>query len=117
MTNHPIGIHHFHKRKRINDTDLEPYPHPNKYYNLMDRSIYFIGLIGPVMTIPQVMKIFVEKSIESISLITWITYTFTASFWLFYGIIHKEKPIIFTNTLWVIADLSIVIGTLICKYC
>jgi len=37
----------------------EPYPHPNKWKRLMDKLIYFAGVLGPIMTIPQLSKIWV----------------------------------------------------------
>tara|TARA_Y100000031_G_C8013532_1_gene289215 strand:- start:87 stop:431 length:345 start_codon:yes stop_codon:yes gene_type:complete len=110
MTQHDThGLHHQHKRKRIHEKH-EVYPHPNPWKRLMDRIVYAVALIGPVMTLPQVYKIFVAKSAAGLSLISWMTYFFAACFWLAYGIMHKEKPLIFTSVLWVVLDLLIVIG-------
>ncbi|MBU1199566.1 MAG: hypothetical protein KKF46_02855 [Nanoarchaeota archaeon] len=79
----------------------------------MDKAIFVVGIIGPLMTIPQVLKIWVAKNATSISLISWIVYTIQAVFWLIYGILHKEKPIIYAYVCWIVLDVLIVIGTII----
>ena len=106
------GLHHFHRRKRIY-LNHEPYPHPNKWKRLMDKLIYVVGIIGPIMTIPQVTKIWIEKNAGGISLIVWITYTITSAIWTVYGVMHKEKLIIFSSSMLFIMNLLIVIGALI----
>ena len=106
------GEHHFHRRKRIY-LHHEPYPHPNKWKRLMDNLIYFVGIVGPVMTIPQVTKIWIDKNSQGVSVVSWATYTILSVFWLIYGIMHKEKPIIFTSSQLFIFDALVVIGAVI----
>ncbi|MCA9459746.1 MAG: hypothetical protein KC550_04325, partial [Nanoarchaeota archaeon] len=102
-------VHHFHVRKRIHQ-NLEPYPHPDKWKNFLDKAIYVVGISGPIMTMPQLFKIWVEKDASGISLISWSWYLLTAIVWLVYAITHKEKPLIITNSLWIIVEIFIVIG-------
>lgn len=79
----------------------------------MDRAIYGVGIFGPIMTIPQLTKIWVEKNAAGVSAISWSAYLLTAIFWLIYGIMHEEKPIIFTYSIWILMEAAIVLGTLI----
>lgn len=65
------------------------------------------------MTIPQVTKIWIDKNASGIAVISWVTYLITTIFWLIYGIMHKEKPIIFLNIIWIFLQISIIVGTLI----
>jgi len=106
------GPHHFHRRRRIHQKH-EKYPHPDKLKRYMDHAIYFGALITPIMTLPQVAKIWVDKNASGISLISWVTYLFAAFFWLAYGIVHKEKPIILTNVLWIGLHSVIIAGTIL----
>ncbi len=106
------GIHHFHRRKRIHEKH-EPYPHPDKWKRFLDKAIYFVAVFGVLLTIPQVWKIWVDKNAAGVSAISWSAYLVTACFWLAYGISHKEKPIIFTNILWIIFEIMIITGTVI----
>ena len=109
---HTEIIHHHHTRKRIFEK-LEKYPSKDKLKKLFDDLVYFVGIMGPLMTIPQITKIWLEKDASGVSALSWFSYLITAIIWLFYGIIHQEKPIILTNTLWIILDIIIVTGTVI----
>lgn len=106
------GRHHVQKRKRIYQK-REPYPHPRKWIRVMDRVIYAMGIIGPIMTIPQLTKIWLEQSAAGVSVISWATYLLIAVTWTVYGILHKEKPIIFTYAIWILLDILIVFGVIL----
>ena len=106
------GLQHFSLRKRFH-LKHEPFPAKNKKIRLLDKIIYVVGVLGPVMTLPQVIKIFVLKDASGVSFASWFAYTIFSSVWLYYGTVHKEKPIIISNALWVLAELLIVIEVLI----
>ena len=108
----PSSLHHFHKRKRIHKK-LEEYPSPNKWISLIDNLTYFVAIFGPIMTIPQVTKIWIDKNATGVSIISWVSYLIAAVFWLIYGIAHKEKPIIFANIIWIFLEILIITGTFI----
>jgi len=71
--------------------------------------IYFASFAGPVMTIPQIYDVWTSKS-PSVSELTWASYIIIAVIWLYYGIVHKEKPIILSNVLWIVAEAAVLIG-------
>jgi len=105
-------MHHLHIRKRI-DLKKEKYPHPDKFKRLIDNLIYVIALFGPIVSIPQIIKIYFYQNASGVSTFTWTGYLIGSIFWLIYGIIHKEKPIIFSSILWIIIEIFIFIGTII----
>ena len=86
-------LHHLHLRKRIHQ-NLEQYPHPDKWKNFLDKLIYLVGVSGPIMTLPQLYKIWIEQNASGVSLVSWSWYLIIAFIWSLYGIVHKEKPII-----------------------
>lgn len=106
------GLHHFHVRKRIH-LKHEKYPHHNKFIRFMDRFIYFVAISGPLVSIPQAFHIWYYKTSANVSYWTWLGFLFGAIFWLIYGIIHKERPIILANVLWIIIDIVILLGAII----
>lgn len=106
------GLHHSHRRKRIYQRH-EEYPHPDKLKRLWDRLIYVAVVMGPAMTLPQVWKIFSSKSAASVSVLTWGSYAIVAAFWLIYGILHKEKPVIIVNAMLIVLQIAIVVGALL----
>jgi len=107
------GYHHLHKRKRVYQRGLEPYPSPSRWKRLVDKMIYVVIFVGPVMTIPQVFEIWVNKNVGGVSVISWLAYAFVSVFWLAYGLIHKEKPIILSSIAWIVLNLLVVAGVLL----
>ena len=79
----------------------------------MDRFIYVVVFVGPLMTIPQVTKIWFEKNASGVAASSWLTYFVTAFFWLIYAMMHKEKPLIISSIIWIVLDLLVVVGALI----
>jgi uncharacterized protein with PQ loop repeat len=104
-------LHHFHKRERVN-VKCEPHSHPKKWKKVMDKLIYVVAFIGPIMTLPQIIKIWGEKNAAGVSVASWATFSVLSIFWIIYGIMHEEKPIIISSTLWFILDACVVLGTL-----
>jgi len=63
------------------------------------------GLLCTISFLPQVFKIYKQKSARDISLVTFITFALGVFIWLIYGITIKEIPIILANgfTLFLVA--------------
>lgn len=105
------GFHHLHKRKRIYKK-FEEYPSPNKFKRFFDYFIYAIAILTPVILVPQIYKIWYFQNVSGVSLLTWLGTLLGGIFWLIYGFIHKEKPIIITNTMGIFFHILIIIGIL-----
>lgn len=106
------GIHHLHKRKRIHKLH-QLYPHPDPKIKLLDQIVLVVAFVFPLTTIPQVIKIWNEHAAAGLSLTTWILYTILSVPMLLYGIVHKAKPIIIMNILWLIVYSAVIFGTVI----
>jgi len=106
------GMHHLNIRKRIHEKH-EQFPSPEKKIRFLDKLIYIVGIVGPLMILPQIIKIFALKTAEGLSLISYASFVLLSIIWLIYGIAHNEKPIIITNILWIALHILIVIGILI----
>jgi MtN3 and saliva related transmembrane protein len=80
----------------------------SKFHHIM----VVIGVISPIATIPQVIKVFATHSEHAIgqSLITWAFYTVIALLWVAYGIHRHELPLIIGNTLGVIMYGLVAVG-------
>ena len=62
------------------------------------------------MAIPQILKIWVERDASGVSILTWSMLLIFSLFWITYGIIHKDRPILFSNIAWVFFESLIIIG-------
>lgn len=131
------GLQHINKRKRVKKTlgflseiegigdktlkkirlkgfkNFEVYPSNKFWIRALDKSLVFIATIGPLTTIPQIWKIFATQSAAGISIFSWASWAILDLPWIFYGILHKDKPIIIAYTLWLITNLAVVIGALL----
>lgn len=104
--------HHLQTRKFLYK-NLTQYPHPDFWKRFIDIVVFLVGGIGPFFTLPQVLSVWFSKNAEGLSPITWVSYFIFSCVWLMYGIIHKEKPIIFSNAIYVIINALIVVGIII----
>ena len=105
-------LYHLHIRRRIHEY-LEPYPHPDKLKNIVDRIVFFGALFGLIMTLPQLAEIWINKTAGGVSLVSWFSYVITATAWCLYGFLHKDKHILYTYAVWAVVNSLIVIGILI----
>ncbi|MFH1174249.1 MAG: hypothetical protein V1725_03895 [archaeon] len=107
-----IGYHHLDVRKRIHEK-REQYPHPNTFIRAYDKALSIIVLFGPLLNVPQIIEIFLNHNAQNVSLVSWVGFSLLSIIWLSYGIIHKAKPIIFSNIIFLITNLLVVLGVVL----
>jgi uncharacterized protein with PQ loop repeat len=76
------------------------------------RLAYFVSLAGPLTALPQVLSIWAYHQATGVSLWSSLGITAIAIFWLAYGVILRDGPIVLSSFLWMILDLAIVSGVL-----
>ncbi|HVM73642.1 MAG TPA: hypothetical protein VMU13_02050 [Candidatus Paceibacterota bacterium] len=109
-----IASHHLHGRKRIRKTKtLEPYPSSKHLVRLLDRVAIVAGILGPVMTLPQIWQIYHFHDAQGVSLISWVAYGFLDMPFVLYGFVHKDRLIQITYILWCTANLAVATGAII----
>lgn len=104
-----IGFHHYHQRTSHSHGET----HNNIYQYLIDKLVYIGGTVGIFIMLPQLAKIWMDKNVTGLSLITWLGFLGGAIFWIVYGIIHKEKPLIFINVVASFINFLIVLGIIL----
>lgn len=105
-------LHHLYKRKRTSQ-NLEQYPSTNPRIKLLDDILLVVAVIGPLVTIPQIVQIFTTQDVRGFSPITWGLYAFFNILWLIYGIVHREKPLIVTYALWFLMNSTVFVSIFI----
>lgn len=79
----------------------------------LDRITMAFGLGLPLVTIPQLITVWTAKSLEGVSLTTWLFYTIQGLVFTIFGIKHKEKPLIYTYIPMTIVEIGIVTALLV----
>ena len=92
---------------------IHPVRYPIRWKKWFDRAMYIGGVTGPAMVVPQIYEVWIKKSIEGVSLASWSLFAVSAVIWTAYGLVHRERVIVFTNALFVIVDLLVVAGILL----
>ena len=86
-----------------------------KWNKRFDEFMVLAGLISPIATIPQVIKVFATHTEHASgqSLITWVVYTALAVLWVIYGATKRELAIVVGNGLGIVMYGLVVVGILI----
>ncbi|MCA9331823.1 hypothetical protein KC968_02675 [Candidatus Saccharibacteria bacterium] len=80
---------------------------------LIRRSVLAMAIIEPIMTLPQVFEVWIDKEVAGVSGTTWGFYVFASVVWLMYGLQLKDKPLIISSTLWVVTEAAVFIGVVL----
>jgi uncharacterized protein with PQ loop repeat len=78
-----------------------------------DLAVYFVGTFGLLMTIPQILKIFMEHNAAGLSLISFSSYFIANLVWIGYGFFHKSKPIYYMSIVAAFFYIAIITGIVI----
>ena len=64
-----------------------------------DRFMIVAGLISPIATIPQIIKLLFthDEHAAGQSLTTWMVYTMLAVLWTIYGVVNKQLAVLVGN--------------------
>ena len=81
-----------------------------KNSSLVDFLIWIAIFAGIAVTIPQIYNVWILHDGKGVSPITWTGYSVLSLVWLSYGLFHKEKVIIISNSIWFFINLAIAFG-------
>jgi uncharacterized protein with PQ loop repeat len=84
-----------------------------KFKRTIDHLIIFGAILYPIVSLPQLIKIWVRESAADVSFLAWTGYLIGASVLFTYGIVHKEKPLIVFYGAMVLVDIAIIISIVI----
>ena len=78
----------------------------------VDKMMGSVAFIAPLSSAPQLVTIFGKQEASGISAASWAMYLLVALITLAYGAFHKLRPIIISQSLWIVIDVLIIIGVL-----
>jgi MtN3 and saliva related transmembrane protein len=70
---------------------------------------YIAGLLTMFAFVPQIYKMFKTKSVDDISLPTYLQILLGVFLWFIYSLLIKDKPMILSNTVTLISTTTIVL--------
>ena len=72
-----------------------------------------MSIFTMLMTIPQVLTIWVGHQAGGVSLLTWGTYFVSAILWLWFGIRKHDKNFYLPCIGWILLDTAVIVGVVI----
>lgn len=79
----------------------------------LDKAVYGAIILSAVMTAEQARVIFVYKTADGVSLISWATYAAMSAVWIVYALRHKDIPLLLSNVSWLVFAIAICIGAVL----
>ena len=80
---------------------------------LMNRMLGSLSMFTMLMTIPQVLKIWIGHQAAGVSLLSWGAYLISAVFWFWHGIRKRDANIYLACIGWMILDGAVIAGVLL----
>lgn len=76
----------------------------------IDILAYGVTGFAILFTFDQVRLIWLDHNAAGVSVMSWCFYTISASVWLTYGLIHKERALVIANSCWVVLNFTVALG-------
>lgn len=102
------NLRHRHQKDRKQNSETTN--NSNRLKERVDKICLIFSVVMPLTTIPQIHLIYTEKHATGVSLLMWVFYCIGVIPFLLYGILHKERQLIILNSLWLVAQIIIIIG-------
>ena len=90
---------------------MPPNPMPPPLW--ASRVLGSLSIFTMVMTIPQVVTIWVGRRAAGVSVLSWGAYLVVAVVWLWYGLQRRDKNIYLACIGWILLDGAVIAGALL----
>ncbi len=102
------GLHHF-SRRQLEKRGVKTVT-KGIWVARMDKVIFPVAVLGPLAIVPQAWDVWSTRQATGVSPLAWAAFSVISLLWLMYGIVHREKPIIYANTLGAILNVVVLLG-------
>ena len=80
---------------------------------LTTRLLAGMSIFTMLMTIPQVLTIWIGHQAAGVSVWTWSAYLVSAFLWFWHGIRKRDKNIYLACVGWIVLDVAVIAGVII----
>ena len=81
--------------------------------SVMHRILGSLSIFTLLMTIPQVLAIWISHQAAGVSALSWSAYLITAVVWLLYGLQTADKNIYLPCVGWILVDSAVLVGVIV----
>lgn len=79
----------------------------------LDKLALFVGVAQPLTTIPQIWLIYSLQDASGVSFFMWMMYNISSTILILYGIRHKIKIIVWSQSMWIIVQTPMMLSVFI----
>jgi uncharacterized protein with PQ loop repeat len=79
----------------------------------LEKFLRVLSVITMLMTVPQVLAVWVGRDAGGVSLLSWGAYLFSACLWFVYGLRKRDKTIYLACIGWIVLDGAIIAGAVV----
>lgn len=79
---------------------------------VMNRLIGSLSVFTMLMTIPQVLAIWVSRRAAGVSVLSWSAYLVSALLWFWYGLQKRDRNVYLPCIGWILLDGGVIAGVL-----
>ena len=72
-----------------------------------------MSIFTMLMTIPQVLTIWIGKQAAGVSILSWSAYLVSAILWFWFGIQKRDKNIYLPCVGWIVLDIAVIVGVVV----
>ena len=80
---------------------------------VMSRLLGAMSVFTMLMTVPQVLTIWVGHQAAGVSVVSWSAYLLSAILWFWYGLQKRDRNIYLPCVGWVGLDMAVIVGAVI----
>ena len=95
------------------DHPKPPTTSANASESSFSRVLGFMSIFTMLMTVPQVLTIWVGHQAAGVSVVSWSAYLLSAILWFWYGLQKRDRNIYLPCVGWVGLDAAVIIGALV----
>src|SRR5688572_8735760 len=96
---------------------MHPHPAPPERLfpseTTMKRVLGALSIFTLVMTIPQILTIWLSRQAAGVSLLSWSAYWLSALVWFWYGVQKRDRNIYLPCVGWLLLDSAVIVGAAI----
>jgi uncharacterized protein with PQ loop repeat len=90
-----------------------PASHVSRSETALSRVLGGMSVFTMLMTVPQVLTIWVGHQAAGVSVVSWSAYLLSALLWFWYGLRKRDKNIYLPCVGWVGLDTAVIVGAVI----
>lgn len=92
---------------------IDPAAGKSKSDSVLRRLLGGMSIFTLLMTIPQVLTIWVRHQAAGVSVLSWGAYLLSAVLWFWFGLRQADKNIYLPCVGWIVLDSAVIAGALV----